>query len=424
MNYNIGINFAGFFDSKIGLGEAARGNHRALLAAGIPVSIYNFNKTLNDDVRESSYPVNIVQINPDNLPIFLSGKGAIFLKNKFNIAYWAWETSEFPDTYKPFFSFFNEIWVPSRYCMEVISKKSPIPVVCVPHCIDINNWGLEEEPLSDIPELEIRKGTFIFMFSFDFNSQMFRKNPLAVIEAFRTAFGSNNPNVTLLIKISSSKYHQEDYVQFQKQAANDNSIIIYEKTLEREAFAQLLNRCDCYISLHHSEGFGLGMAEAMALGKPVIATAYSGNMQFMNINNSFLVKYKLTEIKENKGPFEKGSFWADPDVHHASELMKEVYSNKAKRTLVAEQGRVDILQHFSVTAVAKHIKNRLEVINKHLSAISANSLNKELGNLKIENMVLQEKVNALKNISFVKLKLKFKNLKNKLTGQKKKYIWE
>lgn len=110
---------------------------------------------------------------------------------------------------------------------------------------------------------------------------------------------------------------------------NYPNIIFINKYLTDLQTTSLLNISDCYVSLHRSEGLGLPMAEAMLLGKPVIATNYSGNLEFMNASNSFLVNYTMTSVNDNYTNSDKDSFWANPDLFHASKLMKKVYSEKA-----------------------------------------------------------------------------------------------
>ena len=103
---------------------------------------------------------------------------------------------------------------------------------------------------------------------------------------------------------------------------NNTSIIYKEEMLRRPELLALMNKADCYISLHRSEGFGLTIAEAMALGKPVITTAYSGNLDFTHVNNSFLVKYKMLKHEVDLSVLPKNNYWSEPDTDHAAELMK------------------------------------------------------------------------------------------------------
>ena len=109
-----------------------------------------------------------------------------------------------------------------------------------------------------------------------------------------------------------------------QEAAAGANVRILDQVLSRADIDALLELSDCYVSLHRSEGFGLTIAEAMSLAKPVIATAYSGNMDFMTLSNSFPVNYRLTAIERDYGPYRQGWPWADPDLEHAAALMRHV----------------------------------------------------------------------------------------------------
>ena len=147
-----------------------------------------------------------------------------------------------------------------------------------------------------------------------------------------------------------------------QEAARGLNIKIIDGYLYRNEINALISLCDCYISLHRSEGFGLTMAEAMFLAKPVIATAFSGNTDFMNVNNSYPVKYKLASLDKDAGPYKKGCLWAEPDVEYAAELMRYIYENK---TLAYEVGKIaaeDVRKNLNFNIIGAEIKNRIEYI--------------------------------------------------------------
>jgi len=232
--------------------------------------------------------------------------------------------SEFPVEWQISFKYLDEVWVPSKFVLDSISRVSPIPVVCIPHSVKVTPEDLK------MPKNHVAFGIspeyYVFLFVFDFHSFMARKNPLGLIKAFKKAFSTKDKAV-LILKCSHAESCPEEFYQME-QLARGHNIRIINKVLESEEIKTLFAAADCYVSLHRSEGFGLTMAEAMALGKPVIATAYSGNMDFMTPSNSYLVKYSLTEIDRDYGPYKKGMVWAEPDIDDAARLMRYVYENQ------------------------------------------------------------------------------------------------
>jgi hypothetical protein len=192
---------------------------------------------------------------------------------------------------------------------------------------------------------------------FDLQSSLHRKNPTALIEAFKMAFDDRD-DVVLVLKWTRSR-DVELGVAVPRLDSDAKNIKVIDDVLEREEVNALLNMCDCYVSLHRSEGFGLPIAEAMILGKPVIVTAYSGNMDFTTPGNSLLVKYRMVDIAENYGPYKKGCLWADPDVQHAAELMRYVYENREAAREIGRRAQADILGSYHPSIAGQAMKDRL-----------------------------------------------------------------
>ena len=176
------------------------------------------------------------------------------------------------------------------------------------------------------------------------------------------AFGENT-DVLLVLKYINHRNYQTEVKALGEEIADARNIKVINKQFRREDLHSLVAISDCYVSLHRSEGFGLTIAEAMYLGKPVIATGYSGNMDFMNVNNSFLIRYKLIDVGEKDyPPFKMGYVWADPDIDHAAELMRTIYENKKHADEIGKQGSKDIKELFSPEAAGQVIRTRLERI--------------------------------------------------------------
>lgn len=369
MNTELGVNLAGYVKGEFGLGESARANLRSLSAVDIPVVInnvgsdpWNCHRYLDSTYGDSHFsqtnphPINLVNLNAEHVPLMVKRFGSDYFKDRYNIGFWVWELPHFPDEWQWLFSFFDEIWTPSNYATEAIAAASPVPVIKVMHSIDL------PQPTLDRDALGLPKDKFIFLFMFDALSTFERKNPQALVEAFLQAFGTFDPNVLLVIKCSNSQHYPQQRDQFKALIANCPSIRLIEGHLLKEEVNALIYHCDCYVSLHRAEGFGLTMAEAMYYGKPVISTGYSANVEFMNVGNSFLVKYDLISTSADEGPYKKGNFWANPDIDHASALMHYVFHNSSQAQQIGKRAAAEIRPMLSPHQVGKKIKNRLSYI--------------------------------------------------------------
>ncbi|MFQ4146654.1 glycosyltransferase [Chlorogloeopsis sp. ULAP02] len=417
-NFPLGVNISGYVNSEFGLGEGVRGTIRALEAAGIPFVINNCNfntmhrkldSTYTEFSDKNPYPVNIVQVNVDMIHTFINSTSPAYFQKKYNIGFWAWELPEFPKEWLPALNLFHEIWTPSSYCVEAIAPVSPIPVQKVMHSISLPQPSVTKQALG-LPE-----NKFIFLFIFDFCSIFERKNPLAVIEAFQLAFGKENQDVLLVIKFSNAKYFPEQLQKLKALAEKFKNIKLIDNYLLKDELNALIYHCDCYVSLHRSEGFGLTMAEAMFYGKPVIATAYSANTEFMNIGNSFLVKYSLVRLAEDYGAYKKGNVWAEPDINHAADLMQYVFHNYEKAKQVGAKAAQDIQSVLSPKVIGKKIKSRLKYI---IQVSNSNSdiyqLQTQLQSQNAEIYRLQALIKEIENSKFWQLRNQWLKLKSRI----------
>jgi glycosyltransferase involved in cell wall biosynthesis len=206
----------------------------------------------------------------------------------------------------------------------------------------------------------------VFLFIFDIGSGFQRKNPLGSLSAFRKAFkGYHAEKVTLALKFQGSAQTRREHEEILK-ASEGLPVKIISTPMTRDEVYGLTSVCDCYVSLHRSEGFGLTIAEAMYFGKPAIATGYSGNLEFMNEDNSLLVKYSMTRLERNFGPYKRGNFWADPDLGHAAELMRQVFEDRSRALEIGLRGSEHIKKYFSPDALSVRIENRLKDIEVSL----------------------------------------------------------
>lgn len=360
-----GVNFAGYLGGEFGLAESARAFARALASAEIPYVLNNVSVRNHwsraDPVgaysEEAPYKFNLIHVNAAESRKFLKKRGRRYLNNRYNIGLWYWELPEFPEPLHYCFKYFDEIWVTSHFCAESIAKVSPIPVTRIPYPFVLDDVQAEPERKRFL----IPEGSFVFFFSFDFASNGERKNPLGLVRAFRKAFRDDD-DVVLFIKSINAHLERSKWLEL-KEAARGAKIRLVDEYMTRSEFLSLMKSCDCYVSLHRSEGVGLGMAEAMCLGKPVIATGWSGNMDFMNHGNSFLVDSKLVELAEDSGPYGKGSTWAEPSLDHAAELMRRVFKDREAAMRTARRGAQELPQALNPEATGMEIAKRLRQIN-------------------------------------------------------------
>jgi len=212
---------------------------------------------------------------------------------------------------------------------------------------------------------------FVFLFSFDFNSFVARKNPEAVIAAFRRAFADGTRGVRLLIKSTNGERFRDRLDALRRDVADDPRIEVRDAFLTREEMFGLQNVADCYVSLHRSEGYGLGMAESMYLGKPVIATRYSGNLDFMDDENSLLVDFNMVPLRRGDYPYWKGQSWADADAGHAASLMRRVFDDRAYASELGARGAASIRRTNSRAVCGEAVHKRLLEIERERAAGTA-----------------------------------------------------
>lgn len=357
-----GINLVGYYGAETGVGEGARSNLRIIQATGLPFSVSNRIdprssniEALPETVGETNpYCANLITINADGLVPFAQ-KYSSYLRGRFNIGYWAWELSDFPREWATSFGYLDEVWTPSRFTRDSVASSSPIPVRVVPHAIDPNT---NCDGHVDRSKFGLQPGTFVFLFYFDFESYLDRKNPFGLIGAFKRAFGSRD-DVLLLIKSVHGTAHPEALTLLQKAAVGSN-VRFFDTILSRSDKHELMMAADCYVSLHRSEGFGLTMAEAMMCGKPVIATAYSGNVDFMSDDDSFLIPYRKVAIRRSSGPYKVGYHWADPDLDCAADAMRLVESNRELAARVGSLAQKKISKLLHPSTIATSVRSRLE----------------------------------------------------------------
>jgi glycosyltransferase involved in cell wall biosynthesis len=302
--------------------------------------------------------VNIVCVNPDQLPIFAEQTGPALREGRYTIGVWFWEVEDFPNALLGAFNYVDEVWVASDFMRQTLRKVSPKPV-----------FKFRLPVLRPQVDPSLSRGAlhlpdrFIFLFSFDLLSVLERKNPLGLIKAFSSAFSEGEGPVLVIKTINGDKRCLE--MEKLRYAARERSDIIlldgYLSHLENNTLTAL---SDCYVSLHRSEGFGLTLAEAMSLGKPVIATAYSGNLDFMTPENGYLCPARRCQVGPDREPYPAESNWSEPDLEAAAGLLRYVFEHQEEAAGRGLRAAEDIRLLHSAALAGGIIRDRLAAIRR------------------------------------------------------------
>jgi glycosyltransferase involved in cell wall biosynthesis len=347
-----GLNVVGYVTRDTGVGESARLCAKACAAAGLPNELIDIDAT-DPLAQHPVHRVSLYHVNADRTLAVHNQLPQLFEASAYNIGCWHWELPELPDEWIAAAAPLDEIWAPSAFVQSAISRKVTIPVVHMPHGVEVT----ELEPCAP-EELGVPRGRFTFLCMFDLDSVMERKNPLGAIEAFRRAFPTES-SAALLVKAGRAANHRDEYEGLQRRLRDVPNVYLTDRMLPRARVNGLIAASDAVVSLHRSEGFGLILAEAMCLGKPVIATGWSGNMDFMNVANSCPVRYDLVTLERAYGPYAAGQQWAEPDLDHAAELMQRVASDAAYREAIGRSASETMRTQFSPKAAGMRFIQRL-----------------------------------------------------------------
>lgn len=363
-----GVNLVGYARGEFGVAENIRSYARALEAAGYPFVIRNFDVGVASRQADHSmdkyhsehlpYATNIFFVNADQMSVVHQHLTQSAFEGRYNIGYWVWELEHFPQEWVPALDFVDEVWVPTEFVRGAIAERTAKPVLVIPKSIDFPQPLPVRRSHFQLPESE-----FVFLFSFDFNSYISRKYPEAVIHAFKGAFEDVEAGARLYIKCINGSRFPEKLDQLTGLIAGDRRITIVDGFLDRDQMFALQSVSDVYVSLHRSEGFGLGMAECMRLGKPVVATGYSGNVDFMNQANACLVDYSLVPLQEGDYPFWEGQHWADPDIAQAAGIMRRLFDDREYYNVIAAAARTSISATNSKSVCANAVISRLSAID-------------------------------------------------------------
>lgn len=339
-----GVNLIGYANGMLSLGEHLRHTAAAFATTDCPTGILDYRNGARDRQQPGAeqvalagsnrFSVNLFHINADQMLNAYCHFGHSFFQHHYNIGFWAWELEKFPNGWAPVIDLLDEVWAPSRFVQQAVAAVTDKPVTLVPQCVELPPFARRNRAYFGLPA-----DACLFVFVFDFLSYIDRKNPLGAIRAFKTAFPRGDEQAGLVLKVMNGDEKDSRWKAMLAEIGGDGRIIVINERMSRGDSLALMDCCDCFLSLHRSEGFGRGPAEAMLLGKPVIVTGYSGNVDFTLPDNSFLVDYRLVPVQAGEYVFGEGQVWAEPDVEQAAGHMRTVHEGSASVAAVALRGQ-------------------------------------------------------------------------------------
>jgi glycosyltransferase involved in cell wall biosynthesis len=369
----VGVRIHGHMTAAIGLATAARGAAVALGAAGAALDLVDIPLAethpeappgwhgADGGLADASWIAELVHTNPDALDMAAwTGTRASTPDHPAAdviIGAWVWEILDGPPArWRAWAARFDEIWSPTVFSANAIAAGIDTPVTVMPLAVT-PRLGAHSRAALGLPA-----DACIFLTAFDATSNVTRKNPAGAIEAFRRAFPRPSPGARLVVK--AKKLSAAQLESLQRVAGDRGDIAIINEAWDGDRMASLMNACDAYVSLHRAEGFGYGLADAMALGKPAIGTAYSGNLDFMSRETALLVPYALTSLRQDDPPFPAGCRWAEPDLDAAAAMMAAVAAQPDQAAALGRRAARWMATHYSSAAVGRRMLDRLALLRE------------------------------------------------------------
>ncbi len=340
----------GYFLSEIGLGEAARLIAGALDAAAISASLVNI--PLPGRQAEAAMAGRIARAGDHRAALSVSSVTELAsfarraCRGQQNIHYSYWELPSVPPSWRWTFDGFDSFWAPTTFVRDMLVSVQQHPVHLVPQPIALP----ASAPIASAFRAPLRILTFV-----DYDSFVARKNPQGAIEAFLQAFPTGREDVELIVKARGAAMSSARG-ELHALMARDRQIRVIDCTITREDVATLMASSDVFLSLHRSEGFSLGCAEAMANGKAVVATNFGGNCDFVTDATGYPVDFRRVPVSAQDYPGAEGSYWAEPSVAHAAELLRSIYDVPGQASAKAQAGYSHLKANNSFEAVGQRMR--------------------------------------------------------------------
>jgi len=357
-----GVNVVGLLEAACGIGDAERRYTEALAKSGLAYGTFAYHGHGSPEHAYEhhgggrfAHDTNLVVLNPETLRTFAVLAGSELWRGRYTIGVWFWELEALADRHLEALPLVNELWVSSAFLEEAFTAVTDKPVRRIPLPVR-RREGL---PAHERAELGLPE-EFTFLTIFDFGSLAVRKNGLGVVEAFCRAFTEDEGPV-LVLKTLNAALDPAGRAELERCTGHRRDIVLLDGYVSDETISEMIGRADCFVSLHRSEGFGLTPAEAMAWGRPVIATGYSGNLDFMTEENSLLIPYTMVEVpREVWAVYPEHGRWAEPDLDAAAAAMRSVVAEPEMAAALGRCARRDIRRTHSVERSARAISARYQ----------------------------------------------------------------
>jgi glycosyltransferase involved in cell wall biosynthesis len=331
----------GFHGSVLGIGEAARAFSAALRAAGAEVVDWDISALFGHDVKLAGgyatappqrASAMAIHLNPRELVQLVAMTGAAPFKDRFCVGCWAWELEEVPPGWRAAFRYVDEVWTPSRFVADAVLARAPrtLPVLVLPH--PISDSGAR----SDRRAFGLPQDAVVVLTAFDIRSGFTRKNPIGAVRAFRAAHAQSPGPALMLCKVAGAEGAPDLFAALKAEIGDAGDVRLMTDWLTGARMSALTACADIVLSLHRSEGFGLLLAQAMLAGKAVVATGWSGNLEFMTGDDSALVDYRLIPVHDPQGLYDHGR-WADPDIAQAAGKLAALMADAGQRKALGDK---------------------------------------------------------------------------------------
>jgi GT2 family glycosyltransferase/glycosyltransferase involved in cell wall biosynthesis len=367
-NRPLNVAYIGPWNYDNGLGQAARELLGALRRTGHRLNVhpierpFHVHRLVSPAVATTDFvgrpDVAIVHLNPDSWHLLTPEQRDGVRSARRRIGYWVWETDTIPPAWQADLLSVERVWAPTRYCAEIFADAVGVPVDVVPHPVSVPESGRADRA-TILNKLGVDPAWRVILYVFDGASYLVRKNPGALIRAF-AASGLQGRGWSLLLKTKNLFDVPEAGAELTALARATPGVVLVDATLDADELSGLLEAADIYASPHCSEGFGLTIAEAMALGKPVVATDFSGSRDFLDQSCGYPVKADAVTLTKDHGHYLAGHGWAQIDESALAEaLLRAAAGVETGKTEIGDAARDAVAAKLSYDAVADAISASL-----------------------------------------------------------------